>query len=146
MGIHGDTHTLREKVDNGIELTPSEHSEWQRQEGNPEYQPGYQPPPPRNTYTDISMQDIVCHICSSGEDESKMLLCDNCNCGFHTFCLNIPSVPSGSLVLSEIKILYCNSCPNLTCVSDYPNLEELYSYPISITILEPENENENENE
>ena len=47
-------------------------------------------------------QDIVCHVCSSGEDETRMLLCDQCNRGFHTFCLNLRSVPSESW--------YCPGC------------------------------------
>lgn len=48
------------------------------------------------------MQEIVCHICSNGEDEAQLLLCDRCNRGFHTFCLNIRSLPTGSW--------YCPGC------------------------------------
>ena len=31
-----------------------------------------------------------CEICMSRQMEAKMLLCDTCNKGFHTFCLDIP--------------------------------------------------------
>jgi DNA invertase Pin-like site-specific DNA recombinase len=47
-------------------------------------------------------QDTICHICNSGEDEAHMLLCDQCDRGFHTGCLNLRSVPSGSW--------YCPGC------------------------------------
>ena len=49
-----------------------------------------------------SIDDIVCLICNSGCDEHVLLLCDNCNRGFHTYCINLKKVPSGSW--------YCNGC------------------------------------
>lgn len=50
----------------------------------------------------MEQQNIVCHICASGENETKLLLCDGCNRGFHTFCLNIRKVPAASW--------YCPAC------------------------------------
>lgn len=47
-------------------------------------------------------QEIICHICANGENEPQLLLCDRCNRGFHTYCLNMRAVPSGSW--------YCPGC------------------------------------
>tara|TARA_B100000674_G_C37177706_1_gene618227 strand:- start:90 stop:443 length:354 start_codon:yes stop_codon:yes gene_type:complete len=40
---------------------------------------------------------MVCEHCGSGEAEDRMILCDSCDRGFHTFCLDPPldAVPSG---------------------------------------------------
>jgi hypothetical protein len=40
---------------------------------------------------------IVCEVCGREEPESHLLLCDICNAGYHTFCLQPPlnAVPSG---------------------------------------------------
>jgi DNA invertase Pin-like site-specific DNA recombinase len=48
----------------------------------------------------IDNVDIVCVCC--GKDDGQLLLCDGCNRGFHTFCLNMRSIPTGSW--------YCPSC------------------------------------
>jgi DNA invertase Pin-like site-specific DNA recombinase len=50
-------------------------------------------------------QEISCLICSNGEHETQLLLCDGCNRGFHTFCLNMRTVPTGSW--------YCPRCSRL---------------------------------
>eukprot|EP00696_Hemimastix_kukwesjijk_P001929 gnl/Hemi2/12340_TR4224_c0_g1_i1.p1 gnl/Hemi2/12340_TR4224_c0_g1~~gnl/Hemi2/12340_TR4224_c0_g1_i1.p1 ORF type:complete len:447 (-),score=89.96 gnl/Hemi2/12340_TR4224_c0_g1_i1:1237-2577(-) len=39
--------------------------------------------------------DVVCQVCRLGEDEAQLLLCDNCNRGFHTGCLGLEDVPEG---------------------------------------------------
>ena len=30
---------------------------------------------------------IVCEICLEGDNEAELLICDNCNEGFHSYCL-----------------------------------------------------------
>jgi len=47
---------------------------------------------------------MVCEECGSGEAEDRMILCDSCDRGFHTFCLDPPldAVPSGEW--------FCASC------------------------------------
>lgn len=47
-------------------------------------------------------QDIVCTVCQNGSNEAHLLLCDGCDRGFHTFCLNLRHVPHGSW--------YCPRC------------------------------------
>ncbi|XP_043210482.1 lysine-specific demethylase lid-like [Amphibalanus amphitrite] len=39
----------------------------------------------------------VCHICTKGDSEESMLLCDGCDDSYHTFCLNPPliEIPKG---------------------------------------------------
>ena len=76
----------------------------------------------------ISMQDIVCHICSSGEDESKMLLCDNCNRGFHTYCLNIRSVPSGSWYCARCARSSTTTTTSSTTSTSQPLPKEVHVY------------------
>lgn len=46
----------------------------------------------------------LCEICGHGGREDRMLLCDDCNLGYHMDCLNPPltEVPSGSW--------YCDNC------------------------------------
>lgn len=46
----------------------------------------------------------LCEICSHGDREERMLLCDDCNLGYHMHCLNPPlvDVPTGSW--------YCDNC------------------------------------
>ena len=42
------------------------------------------------------VDDIVCDICGTDENEGELLLCDYCNSGFHTYCLQPPQqVPEG---------------------------------------------------
>ena len=34
--------------------------------------------------------DLACEICNFPDDDDVMLLCDNCNSGWHTYCLTPP--------------------------------------------------------
>jgi len=43
--------------------------------------------------TDINYDDIVCHLCDSGDQEEVLIICDGCTRAFHTHCLGIPFVP-----------------------------------------------------
>lgn len=59
--------------------------------------------------TTLSIDDddndvTLCEICSQGDREDRMLLCDDCNLGYHMDCLNPPltEVPTGSW--------YCDNC------------------------------------
>ena len=48
--------------------------------------------------------DMTCEVCGHSEDDSNMLLCDKCNRGFHSTCLQPPlaEVPEGKW--------YCDLC------------------------------------
>eukprot|EP00775_Hariotina_reticulata_P015002 gene15002-biopygen438 len=43
------------------------------------------------------IEETVCEVCGTDEQEDKLLLCDLCTLGFHTFCLTPPleAVPEG---------------------------------------------------
>ena len=44
-----------------------------------------------------------CQICNDDNDEHLLLICDGCDLYFHTFCLNLPKVPSSDP-------WYCPAC------------------------------------
>jgi hypothetical protein len=52
----------------------------------------------------------ACEVCGSPEDEDRLLLCDGCNAGYHTFCLDPPllKVPRGEW--------YCQGAPSMAWV------------------------------
>jgi hypothetical protein len=50
------------------------------------------PAPKKNFESNIdNLSNMVCMICKSGQDEAKILLCDKCDCGVHTYC-NEPEI------------------------------------------------------
>ncbi|KAF8313245.1 hypothetical protein DL93DRAFT_1185349 [Clavulina sp. PMI_390] len=53
---------------------------------------------------DDSLKGENCEICRKGDDDLHMLLCDGCDRGYHTYCLNppIPSIPKGQW--------FCHAC------------------------------------
>ena len=48
-------------------------------------------------------EDMACEVCSSTADGVSMLLCDGCDLGFHTRCLDPPlsAVPAGTWHCSD---------------------------------------------
>lgn len=55
------------------------------------------PPPPQsssssttNTAPPNNELGQVCEICSTGDNEDAILLCDGCDSGYHMYCLNPP--------------------------------------------------------
>lgn len=47
--------------------------------------------------------DVVCQICSLGNNEENLLLCDNCDKGFHTDCIGLARVP-------YLENWFCDNC------------------------------------
>lgn len=47
-----------------------------------------------------NIQAIVCEMCGGGHNEDKIILCDKCDRGCHTYCLQPPleDVPEGDWV------------------------------------------------
>jgi len=45
----------------------------------------------------VPVADEACQLCGRADDEHLMLLCDSCNLGFHTTCLDppLPCIPDG---------------------------------------------------
>jgi len=52
----------------------------------------------------MTTNDIVCYLCRSGKNESLLLLCDSCETGYHTYCLNMPSVPDTDWYCVECRL------------------------------------------
>ncbi len=56
------------------------------------------------TLTWIPPLDYPCQVCKRTDDADQMLLCDNCNSGYHFFCLK------PELTQIPINNWYCSSC------------------------------------
>ena len=42
----------------------------------------------------LALEDVVCQVCGSGDDEAQLVLCDDCDAGAaHTYCLELGAVP-----------------------------------------------------
>ncbi len=39
----------------------------------------------------------TCQVCSDPDQEEKMVFCDDCDRGYHSFCLGLAGIPSGEL-------------------------------------------------
>ncbi|KAF5176431.1 methyl-CpG-binding domain-containing protein [Thalictrum thalictroides] len=59
-----------------------------------------------------SLEPTICKACHMDKDDEKVLLCDICDAGYHTYCLNPPLsvIPEGSW--------YCPSCVAVQDQSD----------------------------
>ncbi len=55
------------------------------------------------TLTWIPPLDYPCQVCQRTDDADRMLLCDNCNGGYHLFCLKpkLTQVPIGNWYYSS---------------------------------------------
>ena len=49
------------------------------------------------------MECKLCSTCNEAHDEDKMMFCDRCDRGFHTYCVGVKEVPSGSWVCLNCK-------------------------------------------
>jgi hypothetical protein len=56
------------------------------------------------TLTWIPPLGYPCQVCQKTNDANEMLLCDNCNGGYHLFCLK------PELIQVPVDIWYCSSC------------------------------------
>ncbi|KAK6926042.1 SET domain [Dillenia turbinata] len=63
---------------------------------------------------ELDYKDTTCEECGSGDSPAELLLCDNCDRGFHLFCLRpiLVSVPNGSW--------FCHSCSNHKKIKSFP--------------------------
>lgn len=69
----------------------------------------------------MSLKNICCQVCTYSNNENIMLLCDDCNRGFHTHCIGLKNIPSGSW--------YCNKCVKTETIKIiYENPKEIYAY------------------
>jgi hypothetical protein len=72
------------------------------------------------------MECKKCSKCSSAHDDEKMMFCDRCDRGFHTYCVNVDQVPEGSWL--------CKACTE--CVENAANDEKIIKSFCSANQLE----------
>ena len=70
--------------------------------------------------TPPTVDELSCEICRHTAHEAEMLLCDHCNRGYHTFCLDPPlfEIPRTAWFCSNCTVMYyspaalssCNTC------------------------------------
>ena len=53
---------------------------------------------------DRDEEDVICAICDKGTYPAKLVLCDSCDQGYHTFCYGLEKVPIGEWVCASCAI------------------------------------------
>ncbi len=116
------------------------------------FQGGYDPAGVRDYISYNPFESIKCQICKSGEEDHYLLICDDCDRGFHTYCLrpvvvNIPredwSCPectTGKNVFKSFEDFLEDFKQNPATVSSFLNLpyttpEEFYTKHADATDL-----------
>ncbi|XP_069501351.1 lysine-specific demethylase 5C isoform X1 [Ambystoma mexicanum] len=66
--------------------------------------------PSRSQSMQLAVDSFVCRVCTRGDEDDKLLLCDGCDDNYHIFCLlpPLPEIPKGlwrcpKCVLAECK-------------------------------------------
>ncbi|KAH9313923.1 hypothetical protein KI387_022550, partial [Taxus chinensis] len=71
---------------------------------------------PKPISKSLDYRDTLCEECRKGDEEDKMLLCDKCDKGYHTYCLCpvVAKVPAGKW--------FCTQCsePDKVKVKEFP--------------------------
>ncbi|GIM13587.1 hypothetical protein Vretimale_16664 [Volvox reticuliferus] len=45
----------------------------------------------------LNLESLRCQVCNRGDDDEQLLLCDGCDRGFHTYCVEMDDIPQGEL-------------------------------------------------
>ena len=67
------------------------------------------------------INSLTCQVCTFGHKEDSLILCDHCDRGFHTECIGLNKVPTGSW--------YCKKCINNDAIQSSlqcPSLSPLF--------------------
>jgi len=64
------------------------------------------------TYEWQCLECKICTMCRDAHDEDKMLFCDSCDRGYHTFCVGLAALPKGRWVCKLCGV--CASCGTTT--------------------------------
>ena len=67
------------------------------------------------------MECKKCSVCSSAQDDEKMMFCDRCDRGFHTYCVNVDKVPEGSWLCTECV----NAADNERIIKNFCTVNQL---------------------
>ncbi|XP_055880600.1 uncharacterized protein LOC106066129 isoform X2 [Biomphalaria glabrata] len=71
------------------------------------------------TYPWQCMECKTCIECLDPYDEDKMMFCDRCDRGYHTFCIGLSALPTGHWECTS-----CQGCPALAYKSEKTKLEQ----------------------
>eukprot|EP00035_Acanthoeca_spectabilis_P011599 m.204627 g.204627 ORF g.204627 m.204627 type:complete len:891 (-) comp15395_c0_seq1:6373-9045(-) len=77
------------------------------------------------TYEWTCLECKVCTVCTDAGDDDKMLFCDVCDRGYHTFCVNLNKLPKGRWVCKLCGM--CASCGK-TSPGDAPGSKWQHQY------------------
>ena len=60
----------------------------------------------------LKIEDMWCQICVGPGHEDQLLLCDDCDRGFHTFCLAppLPGIKEGVMCMVDHGLAYHVTC------------------------------------
>lgn len=84
-----------------------------------------QAPASNTTLADV-IREIRCVVCGSDMDENIMLLCDQCDKGFHTTCIDLAHIPN-------LELWYCQQC----IVDMAPEVQELQLQEMQLAAIRP---------
>ncbi|KAG8554654.1 hypothetical protein GDO81_003858 [Engystomops pustulosus] len=105
------TLVVKEEVVADIKIEPGEHHSHIKRERSLSPEPCTKMTMRlrRNNSSAQFVDTYVCRICSRGDDDEKLLLCDGCDDNYHTFCLlpPLPEPPKG--------IWHCPKCVMAEC-------------------------------
>lgn len=76
------------------------------------------------TYPWQCMDCKVCSHCRDPNDEDKMLFCDICDRGYHTFCVGLKGLPQGKWICRQCGA--CSVCGASRPAPDLPKVQWLY--------------------
>ncbi|KAI0181091.1 hypothetical protein GGR52DRAFT_577723 [Hypoxylon sp. FL1284] len=74
---------------------------------------------------EIEEEETICPICTRGDHEDLLLLCDGCDSAYHTYCVELDSVPRGHW--------FCMECANVGTDALAEHLEDLEADPAGIS-------------
>ena len=63
----------------------------------------------------LKIENISCYVCSRGDDEAFILLCDECDASYHTYCLYppLPEIPKGDWRCAKCVAKICKDSSDL---------------------------------
>jgi len=68
------------------------------------------------TYPWQCMECKTCTLCSNPHDEEHMMFCDNCDRGYHSYCVGLKSIPDGRWICEK-----CGKCAS--CLTRFPGAD-----------------------
>ena len=63
-------------------------------------------------YPELKVDPWICQVCNKNEKDYDVILCDDCDKGWHTFCLNphLNEIPKGDWFCDNCMLKEFNNC------------------------------------